>query len=202
MGRAAGGSRAQGRAVNPLERELLRRVRREGFTVTALIPDPPADPLGWTYTVGLCLSHRPELVIADMPADQAVDYIGQVGDLVRDGLRLREGDQITMASDGTLWQVRQQNPRDFFYGVPMAFRLFGERHVIRALRLQPPPQLTYPQGVRWSGLRCECGCGDPLDLMRQRGSPVGTAYLCSRDDQAPRAGVLAPVAYPGSNPRR
>ena len=165
------------RPVNHLETQILSRVRRYGWAMAALVPNPPDDPLGWTYSVGMCFRGQPEMVIPDMPGVQAAGYLREAIELVCDGLKLRNGDVLSM--QGTVWQVEAQNPRASAYGTPTTLRLFGGRFVVRALRLVPPPSLTYPPGIRWSGHHCECGCAsvDPLDVARQAHGVVGSTYL-------------------------
>lgn len=167
----------QAKPVNNLETQILARVRNFGWAMAALVPNPPGDPLGWTYSVGMCLRGLPELVIPDMPGLQAAGHLRRVIELACDGVRLRAGDSLSI--DGDTWLVEAQNPRDSAYGTPTTLRLFGARFVVRALRLMPPPSLAFPPGMRWSGHHCECGCAsfDPLDEARHAGGVVGSTYL-------------------------
>lgn len=159
------------------DRELLAVARRNGYACTALLPDPPQTPVGWTYTVGLCVARFPELVIADMPAQKAIVYIASVAQaMLLQRLALRTGDDITMF-DGSSWHAFEQLPKATHYGVPSALRLYGERQQVRAVRLVPPPELAWVPGTIWPGYTCECGCAptdDPLAAIRHQ---VGTRFL-------------------------
>ena len=157
-------------------RELRDSIAKLGYALTAMIPSPPREPVGWTYTVGMTLRQMPELVVADMPGARAALYLQKLGDelLAREKV-LRPGDQVRM-HDATVWDVRAQHPRATCYGVHWAMRLFGERHTVRAVAVVPPPRLATPPGELWPGYVCGCGCRqtDPLATVRHQ---VGSVYL-------------------------
>src|SRR5262245_31048335 len=86
----------QATPVNGLETQILNRVRGYGWAMAALVPNPPGDPLGWTYSVGMCLRGLPELVIPDMPGLQAAGRLRKVIDLACGGMKLRAGDSLSI----------------------------------------------------------------------------------------------------------
>lgn len=159
-----------------IERELRESVAHKGFALTAMIPTPPQEPVGWTYTVGMTKHKMPELVVPDMPGQLAAVYLDKLARCLLDTkVRLYAGAVVRMHDD-TDWQVQAHQPRATSYGVHWAMRLYGDRHTVKALRVCPPMRLTTPPGTRWPGYVCECGCEqtDPLAGLRHH---VGSVYL-------------------------
>lgn len=154
---------------NDIPRRILKRIKMDGYGCTAVVPDPPAQPRGWTYTAGLCLYRMPELVIAHMPSQEAIVYLDHAAGVQRGGLTLAQAGTLVMA-DGSEWAVAPCDPRATWYGLRQTMRLFGGTHQVRALRLLPPPELRWEPGSSWAGYRCRCGCGKPATPGRQEGT--------------------------------
>lgn len=160
-----------------LEASLREKVRELGFAITALIPDPPREPVGWTYTVGMTRHGLPELVIADMPGQRAGLYLQNLGRAVLGSkVVLRPGASVRM-HDASVWRVKAQHPRATAYGVHWAMRLYGERRTVQAVAVVPPPSLATRPGERWAGYLCQCGCQGGLDPLAGAREHVGSVYL-------------------------
>lgn len=140
-------------------RRILMRIKLDGYACTAVVPAPPLEPWGWTYTVGMCLYRKPDLVIAHMPAQQAITYLDHAVSLQRAGTTLKPGVPLAMP-DGSTWKVDALDPKGTFCGLRWTMKLFGGTHVVRALQLMPPPPLQWAPGSSWAGHRCACGCED------------------------------------------
>ena len=63
----------------------------------------------WAYTIGLAgnLEH-PELVVAGLVPEAVGRLLNSIGDMVRDGVKLRAGEKIAGAGNK---KVRLHNPR-------------------------------------------------------------------------------------------
>jgi hypothetical protein len=159
-----------------IERELRANVAGHGYSLTAMIPRPPKEPLGWTYTVGMTGHKMPELVVPDMPGHRAAVYLQKLADcLLASKVVLAPGAKVRM-HDATVWQVRAQHPRATFYGVHWATRLYGERKPVRAVAVVPPVELATPPGELWPGYKCGCGC-EKTDPLAAVGHRVGSVFL-------------------------
>jgi hypothetical protein len=155
---------------------LLRGVREFGYSVTASLPEPHRP--GYSYSVGLAVHKLPELLIADMPANLAVDYLQTVIDSSRRrGVFPQRGDKCVMC-DGSIWDVASGDAKDAEYRVLWALRLYGDRYRVRVLRLVPPPNLRYPKYSPWQNCRCDCGCAEdnPLAVYAHQ---VGSKFVGS-----------------------
>lgn len=156
-------------------RQLMTRVKQDGFTCMGLMPDNGKP--GWTYTIGFCVARFPELVVPDMPGPRAVEYLEKTANsFYRHNVCPKDGDRITMP-DGSVWTVREGSPRASEYGTPWALRLFGDRYRVRCLKLLPPRDMAWPKFSPWPGSECTCGsCKPPSPLEKMQGQ-VGTRHL-------------------------
>lgn len=164
----------KGPALNDANaRRFHARIKQDGHTFIAVVPDPPGQILGWTYTVGLTLARLPELVVPDVSPATAMPCLEHAITFMRTHKIIpRMQDQILMA-DGSLWDVAEQQPKDSDYGLPWAMRLYGERHPVRALRLTAPPHMAPRPGSRWSPGYNTCQCGNTAHHQKT----VGSIYL-------------------------
>lgn len=164
---------------HPTGAKLWQHVKTQGYACTATLPNPPDSLVGYSYTIGLCIRRFPELLIPDMHGDKAVKYLGWAASYMTDlGITLRGGETVMMP-DGTEWQIRTHDPRDSLYTMLWTMRLLGDRHVVRAVRLVPPPAMRIRPGSLWPGIKgCLCGCSAPNPLAEITGQ-IGTSLLNS-----------------------
>lgn len=162
-------------AQSNLGRQLMTRIREDGYTCMGLMPD--AGKPGWTYTIGFCTFRLPELVIPDLPGPKAREYLELfAGGFYRHKRVPVDGSRVTMP-DGTVWTVQESSPKASEYGTPWALRLFGDRFRVRCVKLLPPRDLAWPKFSPWPGSECTCGaCTPPSPLEKMQGQ-VGTRHL-------------------------
>jgi hypothetical protein len=70
-------------------------IERFGWTVV-----PVGDRLSstWAYTIGLVEMDHPELTVKGMPPEMAGRLLNRLGDLILDGRKFRDGQEITVGT--------------------------------------------------------------------------------------------------------
>jgi hypothetical protein len=132
------------------------RIRTYGWTTTG-VGDGPGRPT-WTYTVGLALADHPDLVVATVAFERAVEVLGDLAHrVVADGECFDTVDQATCV-DGLTVGLRDVHP------VHVERGLVGAGQGYYAWLGRPMPALPIRQVVLPDSEFCRCHAGSQPQL--------------------------------------
>lgn len=64
----------------------------------AVVPVGDRLPSTWAYTIGLVEVDHPELTVKGMPPEAAGRLLNRLGDLILDGRKFRDGEELTVGT--------------------------------------------------------------------------------------------------------
>jgi hypothetical protein len=103
------------------DQNIAEKIRRFGWNVNGVSGGATAD---WAYSIGVWHSLRgPEVCVFGLPVRTAMDIVNVVGELIRDGERLLDGQRRDDVLNGYDVVVRMAQPRWYrrFFGAGIDF---------------------------------------------------------------------------------